>query len=97
MDRFVPRGFYFLLALADGPAQGYEIQDRIITDTMGDYLKHSSLYDELNRMERAGFIRSRAEWGSRRRFVLTLKGERLARARAKTLEKVLEVSRERGL
>jgi DNA-binding PadR family transcriptional regulator len=88
---FAP-GIYILLALAGGPANGMEIWWRIVGDTMGNYLRHSSMYDELKRLDRANFIERLGQ-----RWRLTAEGERRLRLEVSTLNRLSEVARRRQL
>jgi transcriptional regulator len=69
-----------LATLADGPAHGYAIAQRLRTRSDGTFdLPEGTLYPALHRLERAGLIASdwSTESGRRRRtYHLTRSGER---------------------
>jgi hypothetical protein len=47
-----------LLALAAGTGPGHAIFDRIVGDTVGDYVERASIYRHLKLLARRGFIDS---------------------------------------
>ena len=83
--------FFILLALADGPTSGASIRDRIVGDTLGIYLRDSTLYDALASTERAGLI----ERSQYKVYRLTAKGERTLEQASRTLQRAVQLSQER--
>jgi DNA-binding PadR family transcriptional regulator len=89
-------GFLVLLALAASPANGGEISRRIVGDTLGQYVRDSSLYDELRRLEEAGLV-ERYGTGWPHEMRITDEGDRYLRLSVRTMGRLMEVARERGL
>ena len=81
-------GLYILLALAEGPGDGVQVWWRIVGDTLGSYVRRSSLYDEIKRLERAKFI----ERVGGRGWMLTAEGRRRLKLEMGTLRWVREES-----
>lgn len=48
--------YFILLALAEGPLHGTAIRDQMVGDTLGIYLRDSTLYSALKSMLKAGLI-----------------------------------------
>ncbi len=70
-----------LAAIADEPAHGYEIAQRLLARSNGAFdIREGSLYPALHRMEKAGLVKSRWQKGERgprrREYSLTSRGRR---------------------
>jgi DNA-binding PadR family transcriptional regulator len=48
--------YFVLLALAAGPNHGAEIREQVIGDTMGVYLRDSTLYSTLRSLLKGGYV-----------------------------------------
>jgi DNA-binding PadR family transcriptional regulator len=48
--------YFVLLALASGPLHGYAIRERIIGDTLGIYMRDSTLYSVLKSLVRDDLV-----------------------------------------
>lgn len=87
------RRYYILLALARGPMHGVGIHEQIQSDSRSTvYLRHSSLYYLLGRLEKAHLIEGAGEapgfGGMRKLYRLTETGYRILKAEAHALEEV---------
>ena len=80
--------FMILFALAAGPLSGSEIQQQIIADNVGEYVKSTTLYQDLRRLEAKGYVELVGEQGAERFFELTKDGS-LALERGVKLLKIL--------
>jgi DNA-binding PadR family transcriptional regulator len=87
--------FYIVLALAQGPAHGLAIQKRIIGDTSGMYLRYSTLYSTLKRLERDGVIEVERQEKIRTYYCLTNKGKRWLENESRTLEFATRLAKQR--
>jgi DNA-binding PadR family transcriptional regulator len=88
--------FYILLALAQGPNHGYAIRGQIISDTVGLYLRDSTLYSALKSLERAGLIEpGNSPDGRRILFQLTQAGWRKLDIESQTWKRAAELARRR--
>ena len=57
MNYFDTGDYFIMLALAEGSKHGGAVSDQMIADSVGAvYLKSSSLYDALKRLEKAELI-----------------------------------------
>jgi DNA-binding PadR family transcriptional regulator len=80
--RPITRDLYaILVALAAGAQVGSEIQDKIIEDTMGLYVRTSSLYTALRRLVTMGLAASKDK-----QYHLTDQGWHVLRVETQTLE-----------
>lgn len=87
--------FLILLALAEGPATGATIHVQIVADTMGGYVKKSTLYDDLKRLISAGYVELVTAHGSEKVITLTRKGEKRLLQEVKLLQLMATTARER--
>lgn len=90
-----PTKFFILLALSKGAGHGLAIQEQIVADTLGVYLKSSSLYDAMKRLLELELIEVRADDGYRRSYALTDKGARKLENEARMYDRAVRYSRER--
>lgn len=97
MGRFVLENnkYFVLLALADGPNHGGSIQDRIVGDTLGTYLRSSVLYDVLKALVRDGLIESAGDDGNRKVYRLTARGRQTIEYESRRWEEVARIARQR--
>jgi DNA-binding PadR family transcriptional regulator len=90
----IPAKALILLALAKGPQHGYALFDAIIGDTIGYYVRKSTLYRSLDELERDGMATSAEGHGSTRAYKLTPEGRdalrSLGRLWGRTAELVVE-------
>jgi len=87
--------FLILLALADGPASGSDIQKQIIADTVGVYIGTSSLYRALRRLIALGHIEPITDHGRETILDLTSKGRKCLARETKLLQIMAVTARER--
>jgi DNA-binding PadR family transcriptional regulator len=83
--------FYILLALAVEPLSGAGIQKRIIGDTVGRYVRDSSLYDALSVLAEAGLLERLAN----KTYRLTAKGRRRLEVEARAMVRATRLAQER--
>jgi DNA-binding PadR family transcriptional regulator len=76
--------FAILVALADGEQTASEIQSQIVGDTVGLYVRNSSLYTALHRLEEMGLVRLRGKW-----YALTEAGWHWLRVETRTFEELV--------
>jgi DNA-binding PadR family transcriptional regulator len=91
----VGHNYYILLALADEPLHGLGIQKRIIGDTLGFYVRDSSLYTSLKVLEREGLIEKAPGPPHRVTYKLTEKGRRTLEYESRTLRRAVELAQQR--
>jgi DNA-binding PadR family transcriptional regulator len=84
--------FVILLALAAGPRHGAGIRDQIVADTLGVYLRDSTLYAALASMTKAGFIGRNGN-----EYQLTERGRRILEQESQTLKRATQLSQERRI
>ena len=103
--RLTPAIFHILLALADGERHGYGIMQEIAAMTGGAFrIGPGTLYGSIKRMLAEGLIVETAERPDpaldderRRYYRLTELGERLARAEAARLARVVQAAQAKRL
>jgi DNA-binding PadR family transcriptional regulator len=83
--------FYILLALADKALSGAEIQQTIIGDTVGMYVRDSTLYDALANLANAGLISKSPS----KVYRLTEVGRRRLEVESRTLRDAVRLSQVR--
>jgi DNA-binding PadR family transcriptional regulator len=77
--------YFVLLALAAGPNHGAEIREQVIGDTMGVYLRDSTLYSTLKTLLKDGHVEELPAWDRQRRVCrLSEKGRRALELEART-------------
>lgn len=85
--------FLILLALAEGPAHGAAVSSQIVGDTVGrGYIRRTSFYDELAKLEHGGLVRCTGVRGRRKVFELSPKGRVALMNETKLLRMVLETA-----
>lgn len=95
-----PAVFHILLALADGEKHGYAIMHEVTAITHGELkMGPGTLYGSIKRMLEMGLISESDERPDpaldderRRYYRLTASGERVARAEARRLERLLHAA-----
>jgi len=88
--------YHILLALASGPQHGAAIRDQIIGDTLGTYLRDSTLYDALPSLLRAKLIEELPSHEPRRRqYQLTDRGKQALEWAARTHKRAAELAYQR--
>jgi len=89
-----PVRFFILLALAKGPMHGLAIQSEIMGDTLGVYIRASTLYDALKGMVRDGLLETE-EITYRKTYWLTEKGLRKLQNESKMYAHAARICRQR--
>ena len=93
---YVGPGFYVLLGLMAGPAHASEVQRRIVGINTGNWVRETTLRDEIGRLEGLGLVKvERAAWP--KVIKITQEGERMLKLRAAELARVMDVARKRHL
>jgi DNA-binding PadR family transcriptional regulator len=88
--------YFALLALAGGPSHGAEIRQQIIGDTMGVYLRDSTLYSTLRSLLRDGYVEELpARDRQRRVYRLSEKGRRILEMEARMHREAAGLAQER--
>jgi DNA-binding PadR family transcriptional regulator len=82
--------FAILVALAHGEQTGSEIQSRIIGDTVGVYVRASSIYTALHRLKEIGLVEARSK-----AYRLTDKGWHELKVETRTFEGLVQHSKRR--
>ena len=83
--------------MASGASSGAEIQKQIIADGVGRYIKYSTIYDDLRRLEDAGYIEYLGLRGKEKYFTLTGKGQKTLEREVKLLRILVGAAYERRL
>ena len=91
-----PLEFEILLALADEPRHGWTLV-RDVEERLGESLLPGNFYRTLRRMLADGLIEESHLTDRRRYFQLTERGERVARAEARRLARLVRDRRTRRL
>jgi DNA-binding PadR family transcriptional regulator len=87
--------FLILLALAEGPSSGSDIQSQIIADTVGRYITKSTLYDDLKRLTADGLVEPVLIHGAEKIVALTARGRKRFVLEAQLLQMMAQTARER--
>ena len=82
--------FAILVALAAGHQTGSEVQSRVISDTPGSYLRTTSLYTTLHRLEEMNLVESHSK-----RYTLSDKGWQVLRTETQTFESLVKQAKNR--
>lgn len=87
--------FYVMLALAERPMNGVAVQEQIVGDTVGKYVRASTVYAVLRRLVRDGLAEC-DEGRLRKQYWLIDEGRRILRMEMRTLGWVLKEAQKRA-
>jgi DNA-binding PadR family transcriptional regulator len=82
--------YFILLALAAGPQHGAGLRERIVGDTLGFYIRDSTLYDALKVLARDGYIE-----GAARTYRLSEKGKKMLESESRIYKRAAELAQQR--
>ena len=83
--------------MSAGASTGAEIQQQIIADTVGTYIKHTTLYTNLKLLAAQGYIEQTGQSAQEKFYRLTRKGEKLLEREVKMLRIMMGLVYERRL
>ncbi|HEX3082070.1 MAG TPA: helix-turn-helix transcriptional regulator [Candidatus Saccharimonadia bacterium] len=86
--------YFILLALAAGPLHGLAIRGQVIADTVGEYIRDSTLYPALKQLLERGWIAEQAN-GYRRVYALTAAGQQALAHEARARQRLAELTLQR--
>jgi len=89
--------YFILLALAEGPKHGLEIQRQVVGDSLGFYIRTSTLYTGLEGLARTNLIElaTEHERGRRKTYRLTEQGKRRLEYAARVQKRAVELTQQR--
>ncbi len=88
--------FYILLALAEGPKHGLGIQQQIIGDGVGLYVRSTTIYAAIRVLVRGGLVEAVGDGaGYRKAYRLTERGRRRLELESRTLSRATQLAQER--
>jgi DNA-binding PadR family transcriptional regulator len=84
-----------MVALSAGEQSGSDIQSQIVGDTVGLYVRASSIYTALDRLEEMGLVESAQKTAQKKSYKLTEEGWRQLALETHTLDSLVRNAKQR--